>query len=750
MPRAPVARYVAVAATLVFCAFVAAKGIPTLRHDWNWPVDRGAIGSFFDEAIGGWVPLGFGAINAHPTTYLIALPLALIMWIVGPLAALMLLAAAAGYTCFRCAENLSLRWGAPAPAAVAIGLFALFNPWVYNEVVAGHLAMVLAYGGILGLIAEMLLGAQASPVRLALWLAVIALQLQFFLVAGLALVIFAFATKKWLAPIAGAVVALPSAIGLIVERSTILQTPYSIVWQTNQSVDPAALTALGGYFPGYADRLGLAASISVWIILALAIAGAIAARRRRAAIVASATAFAVYLVITGVHGPLGGAYAWAVREIPETGVFRELYDLAGIFAALLAVLACAAMAALPFLRYPALVAGIALPVTWLLAPPSGFWIGSAAYSHPNVSAPVMTRVVLLPAFQPLGLRSGGGDGADPDAHAFADGVTPLNEYFPTYPVDMALARYERERDVAALRALGVTGIVARPWLVSRSNGQIGLAAPSLAPLRQRPSAGAIASDERAMPLISTCAPLAIVALGNNLSACSVFVGDAAGARSTITPLQSRSDSLDPRNEWIDARLGFTAVPALAQGIGGVLTQSALPYRIEPGRALLAYVRGRLNGPDGRTLVRSPGGFSWTSIPENVDAVVCRGLCELVAQAGSVPQLPLNVSSTRNESLQFRAVLPWFFIVRGGNASAPRVMRLNERYDGAWIAISRWRLLPHLRIDMAANGWLLPQASQSAVVLVQVTSLLQMIAEICAAVCILWLLKAAMRAPTKRV
>ena len=746
---AAVARYVAVAAALAFAAFVAGNGIPTLRHDWSWPVDRSAIGSFFNESIGGWLPIGFGAINAHPTTYLIALPLALVMWVAGPLLGLVLLAAAAGYTCVRGAENLSQRWGAPAPAAAAIGLFALFNPWVYNQVVAGHLVMVLAYGGILGLAAEMLLGADASAVRLALWLVLISLQLQFFLVASLALVIFAIPTKKWLPPIAGAVAALPALIGLILERAIILQTPYNLVWQANQSVDPGALTALRGYFPGYADRLGLAAAIAVWVVLALAIAGAVAMRRRGAAIVAAAAAVAVYLAITGVHGPLGAPYAWAVAQIPETGVFRELYDLAGILAALLALLACAAMAALPYVRYLVLAAGIALLVTWLLAPPSTFWIRGGTYPHPHVTAPAFTRVAFLPAFQPLGLRVGGGEGADPDARAYSGGVAALNEYLPTYPVDMALARYERAGDVTALRALGVTQILARPWLASRSNGEIGLAALSLAPLRQALPAAPIRNDERAMPLISTCAPLVIVALGNNLSACSAFFGDVAGIGAPVTRLRSRSNSIDPRNQWIDARLGFTEVPELAQGIGGVLTQSAIPYQIDPGRALLTFVRGRLYGSNGRRLATSRGEFAWLSIPPSVGAVRCSGLCELVAQTQSRPPFALNAPSTQNEVLQFRAILPWFFVVSGAGIGPATVVRLNERYDPAWIAISRWQLLPHLRINMAANGWLIPQTSPSAIVLVQVTSLLQIIAEICGAICVLWLLKAAVRAPTKR-
>ena len=77
------------------------KGIPTLRHDWNWPIDRAAIPSFAREAFDGWLPAGLGMPNPHPTTYLISVPIASAMWLFGPLATLALLAAAIAYLCMR-------------------------------------------------------------------------------------------------------------------------------------------------------------------------------------------------------------------------------------------------------------------------------------------------------------------------------------------------------------------------------------------------------------------------------------------------------------------------------------------------------------------------------------------------------------------------------------------------------------------------------------------------------------------------
>jgi hypothetical protein len=740
-------RIFAIAASLVFAAFVAAKGIPTLRHDWGWPIERAAIPSFVNESMGGWLSVGLGALNPHPTTYLIALPIAATMWLFGPFVALGLLALATGYLCTSAARVLSSRWGYTAASAIGIGLFVLFNPWVYNQVVAGHLVMVLAYGGLIGLCAEMLRGKNASPVRLALWNALVMAQLQFFILSMLALAVFALVTKKWLPVLAGAVLALPLAIGLIAERATLLAIPYGLAWQTNQSVAPVALLGLGGYFAGYADRLGLAAVVAVWAILGLAIVGVIAARRSRAAICAASAAVVLYLVVQGVDGPLAGPYAQVVRNVPESGVFRELYDLVGVFAALVALLACAATGTVRNLGYLALCAGIALPITWLFRPPSDLWVSAGSYPHPAISAPPFSRVALMPAFQPLGLRTGAGDGADPNAYVYPGRIASLNVYLPAYPVDAALARYEQSGDIGMLRALGVAEIVPRPWLVSLSNGGIGLAARSLVLSRPRFSSSPPRGVDGPTPLVSECDSPHIVALANQLGACNLFFGDAMRGYQ-ITPIEASSDSLNPQTAWIDARLAFAKAPDLAQAIGGALTQSSIPHRVEPRSWLLVYVHGRLSGSDGISLPIPQGRLTWLPIPPNVVSVSCAGLCELVAQASSLPHVPVDLPTGRTRALAFRELAPWLYIAQHDDDSA-RLLRLNVRYDPGWIAIAAWRVLPHVRVDMSVNGWFFAERSSNRVILMQVTAFLQLIAEVFGILCLLWLLEALVRAPTKR-
>jgi len=723
---------------------IAAKGIPTLRHDWSWPIDRSAVGSFVEQSLDGWLSIGFGTPNPHPTTYLLGPPIGAVMWLLGPLAALALVAAVVGYLCMRGVAHIATRWKNGVPATIGLGLFTLFNPWVYNEIVAGHVIMVLAYGALIGLLAEMLAGRDASPLRLALWLAVIEAQLQFFIVAMAALAAFALVTRKWLPLGVGAIVALPSVVGLIAERANLLRIPYGITWQADQSVSPAALLGLGGYFPGYADRLGLVATVAVWVVVALAIGGAVLARHTRAAIWAALAAAVVFVAACGIHGPLAVAYAWIVRNIPESGVFRELYDLGGVLAALLVIPACVATARFRILGYVALAAGIALPVAWLVRPPSDLWVSANAYPRPVVSASPQSRVAFLPAFQPLGLRWGTGDGADPDIRTYRDGVTPLNEYLPVYPVDMALARYEQTGDTQALQALGVSEIVNRPWLVSLTRGTIGFAAASLAPASPRAAGSSDRHLDAATPLVSDCALAPSVAFDQRIGGCSLFFGDVPGG-TPVFPVVAPRESIDPRVAWIDARLAFAEAPWLAQGIGGALTQSTVPYRVEPGYWLLAYVRGQLRAWRG-VLVRSRGAFAWLRISPSVDTVWCNGLCELVAQAPNLPSASAPTAQ-RVRPLAFTRFGSWIYVVRH-EPDLAQLLRLNERYDPSWIAIASRGILAHVRVDMSANGWYLGDSTGN-VILVQATALLQFVAEILGALCVLWLLQALLRAPTKR-
>jgi hypothetical protein len=392
-----------------------------------------------------------------------------------------------------------------------------------------------------------------------------------------------------------------------------------------------------------------------------------------------------------------------------------------------------------------LAAGIVLPIAWLVRPPSDLWVGAGAYPHPDVRAPAFARVAFSPAFQPLRLRNGAGGGADPNVHLYPGPVAPLNQYFPTYPVDMALARFEQSGATEDLRALGVAEIVNRPWLVSVTRGEIGLAARSLQVRVSRALPRAVRDLDGATPLISECDASRVVTLSERLGACDLFFGDVPGYAS-VRPIVATSDSIDPQSAWIDARLVFAKVPDLAQPFGGAMTQSRLPYRIDSPAWLLVYVRGKLSAVDGRALFESTGAFTWLPIPASVTAVVCEGLCALIAQTPSLPNGP-PAPPARVNAATFVRLAPWLYVVTTGNESG-QLLRLDERYDPAWTAIAALHVLPHVRVDASVNGWFLSSGA-SRVILLQVSAFLQLIAEALGVLYALYLLKALVRKPTKR-
>jgi hypothetical protein len=66
-----------------------------------------------------------------------------------------------------------------------------------------------------------------------------------------------------------------------------------------------------------------------------------------------------------------------------------------------------------------------------------------------------------------------------------------------------------------------------------------------------------------------------------------------------------------------------------------------------------------------------------------------------------------------------------------------------------MALRAWRVLPHVRLALAANGWILKDRSSGDVLLVQITAFVQQIAELVGVLCVLALLKALVGKPTKR-
>lgn len=715
-----------------------------LRHDWWWPANREMSLEALVNATSGWLPAGIGAPAPYPGSYLVGTAVAILSLIAGGIPALVMFAFAIALTCTLGARALGAGLDADSVMIFAMQLFALCNPWVYNETVAGHLYMVLSYGASMLLLGEMLRSRPRTP-RLVLLPVLILPQLQFFVIALAALCVFAALRRKYVPLLCAMILALPVWVGLGFERSALLRTPYTAAWETSQSVSLPSAAVLSGYFAGYADHFGVLQIDAIWVIVACALIAVPFAARRAVAFWSMIVAVAGVLAASGSRGPLGAWYTSVVLHIPQSGLFRELYDVLGFVAiADVTLLASHGRRAIGVL---ALVASTIMASAWIIHPVSAYWVSRSVLPPVLVHATPNTRFALMPSFQPMQFQ-GNGSGADPDAYIRAGNVTPLNEYFARYPVNAALSWYAIAGDVRPLEALSVSSIVRRPWLDTNFESlrqQMNGTPPSARGVRVPPQL-------RALPEVTLGMLPQVTSLANAPGAGNVFFGDARSMGSGLAPASWKTlpafvpvvisnRFVSETQGWVDAQFDFAAYPQFAQGLGGaVTTDSASLLRVLPGLPVLADVNGALIAGD-RIVSRTTRGYAWVRLAPRETVLRCTGRCVVVGQADLEAIPPLNAPSRSYRSADFTVLTPWLIRVTIP-ADNPPVLRYNTAYDENWIAITPGRRNVHLRLDVSVNGWILEKGSASAsVYLLEWVAALQALCEI---VALLWIVVTTVR------
>lgn len=723
----------------LYAAAVCANGVPALRHDWWWPISRGGFADVFWNSVSGWIPNGIGYPYPYPGTYIAGSVIAIIGFLLGPLGALALFAFGMGLMCTLGARHLALSLHAAPMQLYAVELFAIANPWIYNQTVAGHIYMILAFGALLALTGEML-AQKPQPARMSMFLVAALAQLQFFLVAMVCAAVYA-ALRRSLTPlITGVVAALPIWIGLAMDRSNLLNTPYTLSWQLSQSVPAANAIVLSGYFAEYAGSIARMQQPALWVLVACAAIAVFASRNRAYAVGAAAVAVVFLIFAMGVQGPLATTYAQIVTRIPESGVFRELYDLLGFVAICYAVLLALGPSSRAFSAV-ALVAAAVLAAAWFAVPPSTYWINSETIRTVSFTAPENTRFALFPAFQPMSYE-GRGSGADRDAYSRGGNVTSLNQYQARYPVDAALAAFVLGRDDTLLRALSVSTIVDRPWLQTNQQSlsyQANLSRNLRAITQFRVA--------RISPLPEmTIGQLPLLgSLVNRLGSGNELFSDARAG--TIVPIEPSNALVDESKGWSDVRFDFIAHPDLAQGIGGAVTTNrtaVLP--VASGEMTLVNVNGTLRSMSGRVIARNSAGYRWIRAPARVNALQCTGRCVVAAQTAQTVLPPLNPAARRSAAVPFELVTPW--LARAQVPPGPsQALRYNVAFDPNWTAVAGNAILPHMRLDATVNGWTVPRRDRTAVVYVfHLAGVLQSFGEVAG---VLWIFALLVQALLRR-
>lgn len=729
--------WLAVVLAVAFTIAVCSNGVPTLRHDWAWPRERYAFVDLLIRSTSGWAMPGIGAPTAHPDAYILSLALSVMGMLAGPLPALAGFVFAIGMAIAIAARSLSKTLHGSLTQTVTVELFALFNPWVYNEAVAGHLYMLLAYGGLLAIFSE-LLREEVRARRLSLLLLLILPQLQFFVLAMLAVTIHAVMRRTFLAFVSGVIVATPIWIGLLWDRPSLLQTPYTLAWETSQSVNPAQALVLMGYFANYTAHYAWFHVLSAWIALACVVT-AIACIHKRVVRVTLFSVMIFLVAVTGTRGPLGPAFTSLVVHFPESGLFRELYDLLGI----VAIGYCALLLSIPrwgsfrIVNIVALAAVMVLTTAWLVYPPSSYWVNARDVPLVDAPLPPNTRFALYPAYQPMRFQNKG-SGADPDLYARPGNVTPINEYLAVYPVNVALSSYTLNRDPAPLAALSTGLIVERPWL----NSDVGALRLQMSGAPgQRTVTTLTYKRIEALPEVTLQQYPEMGSLVNDTGAGNIFFADANSVVSSLAPMSwRRLPEFDPvhvsnlfvdeSKGWIDVRFRFAAEPMLGEGLGGAVTSNAnsvLPLR--PGSPSLVNVNGTLLSQDGHVVYKTTHGYQWIPLGPRVTGVRCLGECVVVGQSSVRTHLPLNPPKRAFRTVEFTELAPWFLRVNLPR-NAPPVLRLNVAYDPHWVALARGHTTAHIRLDACVNGWLISRTVQPyTLYLFHSVSLAQTVAEL---------------------
>ena len=740
-----VANAIPIVGAFAYALVVVWHGYPALRHDWAFPTDGASLAALWTSSTSGWDPSGIGAPNLHLNDYLVGGLLCLIGWIAGTHVALFALAFGVGLACSLGGSALAATFDAHPLTRAGVALFCLFNPWVYTETVAGHTYMLLAFGALTALVSEFR-RTDVRPVRASLFVALAAVQLQFFLPAlAIASLLGAF-RRTWLPLVTAIIVVAPVVVGVAAEYGAFRGVPLTLSWELSQSVPFAAAAHLSGYFAGYTQSID---PFDVWlmaIVLGIAIFGVGMAWRRSTSAIIALIALVSVAIAAGLRGPLSGAMSWIFTNIPAAALFRELFDVLGF-----AVIAYAAAVSLAGARSRAasavlLVCGAAFFASWIVWSPWSWWVPADSIPKAAVVAQPQTRFALLPAFQPLNFE-GRGSGLDPDAYARGP-VTPLNVQAPQFPVDAALARYTIDGDGRWLAALGVSTVTNRPWL-SRDR-----AAQSFETALAQSAADAASSGRTRLipqPLLALVPVPNVVAFVDDLGAGEVFFADAAEARGADVPqswsayrplisVRASNRFVNASDGWVDARLAFAADPRLAQAFGGAATTSTtdlLP--LTAGAPLLAFVQGTLVDQRDRTVSAATGGYRWVNIAADVSGVRCRGVCAVAAQGYPPAIAPQRVKRVPPVAVAMRAFAPWWFeaTVGPGDASA---LRLNVAFDKNWIATGGGERLTHVRIDTAVNGWLMPARNAPQFVrMIQWPAAVQAALEIVGAMWVLFLI-----------
>jgi hypothetical protein len=714
------------------------KGVPALRHDWLWPVEPHAFVEYLVSWTSGWDLSGLGRPATHVAQYLLVLPLLLIGVLTGSAAALGAYAALIGAVTAHAAVRIAKHHGLGPAGSLILAAFLCLNPWVYNKLVAGHLAMLLSYASTT-LVWSELLAPQPDVRTTTLAMFGASFQPQFFFLAWAGCLVRRNSKAARTAAAYGGIALLPFLAGIASHPATVAAIPITTTWERLQSVRFDDALLLRGYFTHYdAPFDGRAGTIGVALFAAVAAVAIVACRGRMTAVVA-ALAIVLALVASGTRGPLAPLMTAGFENFPPFGFYRELYDVVGLIAAGYVLLSASAFARFPALLAAGAVSAALLAVVWVHSPPSRLWLN--AFELPLTErGDEPGRYAVFPPYQPVKYGDDG-SGIDPAQSYRSLQTTPLDTYLFQFPESTALEAYWRDGSTRELARLGTNRLICRQGFSESADAASLLGSAVLGP--------ASSGCRQVQPAMTQAAPLFALQNGSHLCTLCRHVGDgdvffgdvdpsiassigiAADASNDYEGLAHLRGGNDPRTEWIDARLSFASNPDIAQAFGGAFTTSTRLLQIAVVKQILVDVRGTLRDDRDRRIASDTNGYLWISLPPDVRALRCEGACAIALEGNPPRTASLEGGTAPSTALAWRRLAPWIVVVELP-AGRRQLVRSLDYYDSLWFAMAGGRFAQHLRLDAALNGWLVsPHDAPETLVIVHGASALELLLEVIA-------------------
>lgn len=694
---------------LVVAGIAAGHGIPAFQHDWLWPGSRLQAGNVAFAGMHAWRREGLGAPALYPLAWWVWLAAGASVFVAGPHLGLDLFAYAAlafaAWGFARCAAA----YGAAPMGEVFATILAVGNPFVLNELQAGHLDMLWGYALLPHALATARTGRTWGGALAAGVLCGLAGAQQQYVVFAAAAIVAALAAdrKRWkYLPAILLVAAIVNAPEWVLLADGVRAARLDAMlplrhWALVESSAPADAIRLLGYPAGYEQRLlpPLVAA-ALWLLPLLAVAGL--AVRRGIALELAAIAAVALAVTTGLRGPAAPIWSAFQAHSIASALFREFYDAAGAAALALSVLAALALsaprAAGAAARAAALMLAAAACFTAIRAPQGipRYSVPARAYER-AAAVPGNGRILALPAAQPATTGSGRVGGYAP--LLLGIGAHP-SAVLPSTPA-------------AVLYAASLHGAAERAWLsrldVAAAVPQPGLrtafaqvvepslrgALPRSTPEESQSYASIDAHRVAVEPFSARPGTLAARYRGaRDLRAV------AGGRRIALIPLERRPD---PRTDWARTAL-WPVLPSwvFSQPASVFTLRTHAVLAIPPALVVAGSARGPVRGCP--TVLRLDAHFSLLRCGARPALQGAAPLVVAEAVAGGRPATPLAPSGARG------AVQPLdesaSSITARIAARAGSALVLRESYDARWgIDVPGAR---HVVVDGYANGWVLPR------------------------------------------